>query len=339
MPVAVETPHAFTARYRGEGAEQADEPPLAQELAARYGSDLALIDIRPDLRDIFEPIVRALDEPHADDSAIPTWLLSQAVAREYKVVLTGIGGDELLAGYRRHIGLLAAEYYGKLPAGVRRRAAAGSRLLPEPRDGTLGVDRLKRFFRTGNGTVPDRFLGLLSRLANGERPALYAPSLRPAISGRAARDRFHALFSEQGSPRGLNAGLSLDYATFLPDDILALSDRIAMAHSLEVRVPFVDHVLVESVFPIPRRIKVGPWLQPKRLLRRALRTRLPAAHFRAPKRGFVGPTSAWLRRELRATLTDERSPARQRRLGYFEPAVVEQLLREHLDGRQNREGI
>ena len=339
MALAGETPHAFTARYAGAGADQADETPLARALAARYGSELALIDIRPELRDIFEPIVRALDEPHADDSAIPTWLLSQAVGSKYKVVLTGIGGDELFAGYRRHIGLLAAEYYGKVPAGVRRLAAAASRLLPEPRDGTLGVDRLKRFFRTGNGAVPDRFLGLLSRLANGERPALYTPGLRPSISGRAARDRFHALYRAQGSPTGLNAGLSLDYATFLPDDILALSDRIAMAHSLEVRVPFVDHVLVDRVFPLPGRAKIGRWWQPKRLLRQALQPRLPAAHFRAPKRGFVGPTSAWLRNELRPTLTDELSPERQRRLGYFEPAAVDRLLREHLEGRQNREGI
>ena len=112
-----------------------------------------------------------------------------------------------------------------------------------------------------------------------------------------------------------------------------------MAHSLEVRVPFVDHVLVEAVFPIPDRAKIGRWWRPKRLLRRALRPRLPAAHFRAPKRGFVGPTSAWLRNELRQTLTDELSAARQRRLGYFDPAMVDRLLREHLDGRQNREGI
>jgi len=339
MALAGDAPHAFTARYLGAGAAAADETGLATTLAARYGSELTLIDIRPELRDIFEPIVRALDEPHADDSAIPTWLLSQAVGSRYKVALTGIGGDELFAGYRRHIGLLAAEYYGRLPAGVRRMAAAASRLLPEPRSGALGVDRLKRFFRTGNGSAPDRFLGMLSRLANGERPQLYTAGLRPSISGSAACDRFHALFAEHGAPSGLNAGLSLDYATFLPDDILALSDRMAMAHGLEVRVPFVDHVLVEAVFPIPERVKIGRWWRPKRLLRRALRPRLPATHFRAPKRGFVGPTSAWLRHELRETLTDELSPDRQRRLGYFDPAAVQRLLQEHLAGRQNREGI
>jgi len=337
MAVAGNTPHAFTARYSGSGATAADETDLARALATRYGAELTLVDIHPDLRSIFEPIVAALDEPHADDSAIPTWLLSQAVGSRYKVALTGIGGDELFAGYRRHIGLLAAEHYARLPAGVRRLAGAASRLIPEPRDGTLGVDRVKRFLRTGNGAVPDRFLGLMSRLSNEERLALYAPELRARITGTAASARFRDVFSAQGRPSGLAAGLYLDYMTFLPDDILALSDRLAMAHSLEVRVPFVDHVLVEAVFPIPQRVKIGPWWQSKRLLRRALRPRLPAPHLRAPKRGFVGPTSAWLRHELREMLTDELSPVRQRRLGYFEPSTVATLLEEHLTGRQNQE--
>src|SRR5690348_2866459 len=339
MAQAGDAPHAFTAKYLGAGADQADETALARSLAERYRSDLTLIEIRPDLRRIFEPIVRALDEPHADDSAVPTWLLSQAVGSRYKVALTGIGGDELFAGYRRHLGLLASAYYAKMPSPLRGAAARVSRFLPEPASGALAVDRLKRFLRTGNGTVPDRFLGLLSRLANGERPALYAPALRAGISGHGARARFHQAYGDQGAPTGLNAGLALDYATFLPDDILALSDRIAMAHSLEVRVPFVDHVLVEAVFPLPDRVKLGwPW-KSKRLLRRALAPRLPDAHFRAPKRGFVGPTSAWLKNELRETLTDELSPERQRRLGYFAPAAVDKLLAEHLTGRQNREGI
>jgi len=168
---------------------------------------------------------------------------------------------------------------------------------------------------------------------------LYAPSLSAKISGDAARACFETVYRTQGSPQGLAAGLALDYGTFLPDDILALSDRLSMAHSLEVRVPFVDHVLVEAIFPLPDRLKIGRWWRAKRLLRRALRPRLPAAHLNAPKRGFVGPTSAWLRGELRDLLLDELSPARQRRLGYFQPASVERLLNEHLTGRQNREGI
>ncbi len=339
MALAGNTPHAFTARYSGSGATAADETGLARTLSTRYGAELTVIDIRPELLNIFEPIVRALDEPHADDSAIPTWLLSQAVGSRYKVALTGIGGDELFAGYRRHFGLLAAEHYARLPTGVRRIAGTISRMIPEPRDGTLGVDRLKRFLRTGNGAVPDRFLSLMTRLSNEERLALYAPGLRQRarITGSAATTRFRDVFSAQGTVSGLAAGLFLDYTTFLPDDILALSDRLAMAHSLEVRVPFVDHVLVEAVFPLPQRVKIGSWWRAKRLLRRALGPRLSPDHLRAPKRGFVGPTAAWLRHELRQMLTDELSPERQRRLGYFDPNTVQTFLKEHLTGRQNWE--
>jgi asparagine synthase (glutamine-hydrolysing) len=198
---------------------------------------------------------------------------------------------------------------------------------------------LKRFLHTGNGLVPDRFLGLMSRLSTDERLAVYAPALRADISGTAATRRFREVFDAQGKVSGLAAGLYLDYGTFLPDDILALSDRLSMAHSLEVRVPFVDHELVESVFPLPQRMKIGPLWEKKRLLRRALRPRLPPEHLHAPKRGFVGPTASWLRNELRPLLTDELSAARQQRLGYFDPAALDALLQEHLTGRQNQERI
>jgi len=338
MALTGNTPHAFTARYTGSGAEAADETPLAGALAARYGATLTEVEVRPDLRAIFEPIVRSLDEPHADDSAIPTWVLSQAVGSQYKVALTGIGGDELFAGYRRHVGLLAAEGYATVPGAVRRTLSAASLMMPEI-GGGLGIDRAKRFLRSGEGTTPARYLGMLSRLPDGERAKLYTATLRPAITLRAAAARFEENFAAGGSRRGLDAGLHLDYTTFLPDDILALSDRLAMAHSLEVRVPFVDHVLVEAIFPMPQRTKLGAWWKAKHLLRQALGARLPAAHFRAPKRGFVGPTGAWLRGELRGMLEDELSAERQRRLGYFDPSAVERLLREHLTRRQNREGV
>src|SRR5207247_2407721 len=129
MAVAGEgPPHAFTARYFGSGAADTDETELARQLARRYDARLTIVDIRPNLRESFEPIVRALDEPHADDSAVPTWALSQAVGSSYKVALTGIGGDELFAGYWRHLGLLAMEQFGRLPRalpGAEARRASG----------------------------------------------------------------------------------------------------------------------------------------------------------------------------------------------------------------------
>jgi len=338
MALSGETPHAFTARYHGSGAEAADESGLARALADRYGAKLTVIDVEPDVREIFEPIVRALDEPHADESAIPSWLISEAVAREYKVALSGTGGDELFAGYRRHVGLLLGEWYHRVPSALRRALGRMASSLPEPKDASLGLDRIKRFLRTGEDTVSDRYLGYLTRLPDSARAGLYAAPIRREISGLTAREWFRSLYSRGGEPGGVRAGLYLDYKTYLPDDILALGDRLSMAHSLEVRVPFVDHELVNAVFPLPDRLKVG-LRRGKPLLRCALRSRLPSAHFSAPKRGFVGPTASWLRNELRAPLCDELSAARMGRLGYFDGAAVEGLLGDHFAGRQNREGI
>ena len=338
MSMRGETPHAFTARYLGSGASDADETALVRQLTARYRAEATIIDIKPDLREIFEPLIWALDEPHADDSAIPTWLLSKAVGSAYKVALTGIGGDELFAGYRRHIGVLLGEQYAKLPTSVQRVASVMGNLLREPAGGGLGINRLKRFLRPAQGGVPDRFLAYVSRAANGARSGLFVPELHSHITGNSAETRFRELYRGGGSPAGLAAGLYLDYKTFLSDDILALSDRLAMAHGLEIRVPFVDHELVEQAFRLPDRVKIG-WWRMKGLLRRALRPRLPRAHLHAPKRGFVGPTTAWLNNELREVMRDELSAGRMKRLGYFDPTAVSRLLDEHLSRRHNREGI
>src|SRR5205807_2590835 len=172
----------------------------------------------------------------------------------------------------------------------------------------------------------DRFLGYVNRMEAAIRRALYAPALGASLADGAAQSRFRNLFLRGGCRSGLTGGLYLDYKTYLPDDILALSDRLAMAHSLEIRVPFVDHKLVEEVFRLPDRAKVR-WCIKKLLLRRALRERLPQEHFHAPKRGFVGPTSAWLRTDLRPMLEDELSPERVKRLGFFDPGTVTRLFR------------
>ena len=331
-----ETPHAFTVRYRGAGAERADETPLARSLAERYGARLTVVDVEPNVRDLLEPIVRALDEPHADESALPTWLISERVAAEYKVALVGTGGDELFAGYRRHIGVLASSWWARLSDPLRRFLGAGVNALPEPRGGSLAIHRLKRFVRSRGDTFPERYLGMIDKYPVDQTDGLYCSELAETIDTDSAVELFAGHYVSGGEPSDLRAALYLDYKTYLPGDLLHLSDRLAMAHSLEVRVPFVDHRLVERVFPLGDRVKVGLWNN-KRLLRRALRPRLPAAHFSAPKRGFVGPTALWLRNELRDTLLDELAPDRLERLGYFNSTAIQALIDDHLAHRHNHE--
>ena len=327
--------HAYTVRYRGTGSGAADESPLAQLLANRYGVNLSIVDVEPDIRSIFERIVHALDEPHADESSVPTWLICERVAKEYKVALVGTGGDELFAGYRRHFGLAMAGLWQHVPAPLRRAMEVAGRRIPESRSGGLGVSRFKRFLGSGGGSLAARYLGLQDRL--GTLPLFSAAVAEDVASGYA-----RSVFEEHAhaAPRDglIRPALYLDYKTYLPDDLLHLADRISMAHSLELRVPFVDHELVEALFPLPDRTRVG-LMQPKRLLRQALRPRLPAAHFTAPKRGFVGPTAMWLRNELAEMLADELSASRMARLGYFNARTVDRLRSEHMEVRQNHEGI
>jgi asparagine synthase (glutamine-hydrolysing) len=331
MAQAGQTPHAFTVRYLGSGAEAADESGLARLLADRYGARLTVLDVAPDVRDTFASIIEALDEPLADESAVPTWHISQAVAREYKVVLSGAGGDELFGGYRRHFGLLAGDRWRRLPAPMRRAVASAVSLAPDM--GGLTMDRLKRFVRTGNGDAADQYAGMVTRLADGPRRRLLR-DLHPSQPSTATT-AFRAALPAMG---GIRRALAMDYGTYLPDDILALSDRLSSAHSLEMRTPLVDHKLVDTVFRFDDATRIGNGT-PKRLLREALAPWLPDAHFRAPKRGFVGPTAAWLRGELRPVLEEALAPERVKSVGFLNADLVTSFKHEHFTRRENREGI
>ena len=335
MALAGENVHAFTVRYTGSAAAGADETPLAKELAQRYSVRLTVIDVDPNIEQIFEPLVWAMDEPHGDESAVPTWLICERVAADYKVALVGTGGDELFAGYRRQFGLGAANLWQRLPGALRRATSSLADRLPEPRGGGLGIARLKRFVAASGGSLASLYLSLQDRLKSAD---LFSPDIRDEVlrgyTGRTF-ERYGQAAPRDGSVR---PALYLDYKTYLPEDLLHLADRISMAHSLELRAPFVDQEMVGGLFPLPDRTRVG-WGKPKRLLRRALRPRLPDAHFTAPKRGFVGPTAEWLRNELSEALADELSVDRLKRLGFFDAAVVDRLRREHMERRQNHEGV
>jgi asparagine synthase (glutamine-hydrolysing) len=335
MAMAGENVHAYTVRYSGTGADAADESGLAKLLANRYGVNLTVVDVEPDVNDMFESVVHTMDEPHGDESTIPTWLICEAVAREYKVAMVGTGGDELFGGYRRHFGLGAAKAWGQVPGPLRSGASRVIAALREPESGDLGIARLKRFVRSHGVSTAAIYLSLQDRLGGLQ---LFSPDVREELGTSFTAqqfERFGDLAPEDGLVR---PALYLDYKTYLPDDILHVADRISMAHSLELRVPFVDHEIVEALFPMPDRTRVGPG-RPKNILRRALKSRIPSEHFGAPKRGFVGPTALWLRNELSTLMNDELSADRLKRLGYFDETVVTRLRQEHLKGEQNHEGV
>jgi asparagine synthase (glutamine-hydrolysing) len=322
----------FTMGFGGHNA-LIDERPLAQSVAARYGCEFRDYAVQPDFRQIAGEIVEAFDEPFADDSVIPTYYVSQFTRRHVKVALSGLGGDELFAGYERYSGVLLGQHYSRLMPAPLHRALIQPlvKSLPEPAHGGDRVNHAKRFVAGALRTSAERYLDFVSTLPSEERLRLYGPeasSVDVESTGRMITEPYLAC----GAPDDVARALYVDMKTYLPEDILALSDRLSMWHSLEVRVPLVDHPLVELSARLPTRFKLD-WRRKKILLRRIASRRLPAEVMNHRKQGFESPMAAWLRTDLAGYARDILGPSRLGRSGLFDGEYVLAKLEDHLSGR------
>ncbi len=334
-----EPPRAFTIRYLGSGADEADESSLAAEVARRYGAQHTIIDVSPHVGDVLDEIVGAFDQPMADSSSIPTYYLTRAVAREVKVALSGLGGDELFGGYERHAGILLADRMDVIPASVWRALGGAARsVVPFIAGRGLSGDRADRFLRSLGHSPAEQYLGFVTRLPPDELGKLLVGPAAGQLAGEALSARLLRSFGRDPQAPLLNRALEMDYGQYLPGDILPLTDRLSMLHSLEVRVPLVDHRLVELAATIPPRFKVQGRTK-KAIFRRLLAKQLPPSLFGAPKRGFIGPTAAWLRGELRELLVDSLRSQSLRESGWIASEPVERMLRHHLAGESDRYGV
>ena len=330
-PVPVRT---FTMGFGGRDHALIDERPLADEVARRYGCLGVEHTVRPDFRGIVDEIVTAFDEPFADDSVVPSYYLCELTRRHVKVALSGLGGDELFAGYQRYTGMLLARMYGRLvPSSVHRHVVAPLvRRLPEPIRAGDRINHAKRFAAAAMDPAAQRYLGFVSTLSANERRSLFRPEIAAEIDFEATDRLVTDRFEHCDAPDDIARALYTDLKTYLPDDILALSDRISMWHSLEVRVPLVDHQLVELCARLPTRYKIG-LRERKRLLRRIARGYLPDTVLAHPKQGFESPMGAWLRTDLAPYARDILGDQRLGATGLFDPAFVRQRLDEHIAGR------
>ncbi len=239
-----------------------------------------------------------LDEPLADVSMIPTYLVSHLARREVKVCLSGDGGDELLAGYERHLASrLDRNIYRRLPRSLRRRWIEPLAAQLPATDGKKGLADLARRFVEGAAKDPrGEQMRWQTFLPDPWLDRIYSEAMQQQA---AAVDRFEAVAALTRSLDGgpLDRELAVELALYLPDDILAKVDRMSMAVSLEVRVPFLDHELVEFAASLPQGFKMRA-LRGKSILRRAMRRRLPKRILTRRKEGFSIPVKRWLRDEL-----------------------------------------
>jgi asparagine synthase (glutamine-hydrolysing) len=276
---------------------------------------------------------QVLDEPLADASILPTLLLSQFTREHVTVALGGDGADELLLGYPTFKAERYAQAYGRVPRSVRSALRAASDLLPH----SLGYMSLgfkaRKFTHDFSDDAGARHLQWLGSFREDELEALLSPEAAAQardITGELAA-QWHAECPELG---GLNELSHLYMRTYLMDQVLVKVDRASMAHSLEVRAPFLSHDIAEFLLALPPELKYKNG-RGKRLLRALMRGRLPDGILDRPKQGFAAPVAGWLRRELKDLATDALAEGNIKKSGLLSPAEVTRLLQEHLSGRRN----
>jgi asparagine synthase (glutamine-hydrolysing) len=306
------------------------EAAVAREVATRFGTEHHELIVRPDAAALLPRLVQHFDEPFADSSAIPVWHVSELARRHVKVVLSGEGGDEMLAGYETYRAWRVASLYGRLPAAI------GAGLIPAlvrrlpVSHARVSFDYKAKRFVTGAYLGPAAgHLWWKTALTEDVKETLYANGASVEVEPTVRL--FERLYAESdGDP--LDRLQYVDSTLFLPADILVKVDRMSMAHSLEARVPFLDRAVMELSRRIPPRLRLHG-LTTKYLLRKAMAGRLPAAVTGGKKRGFNVPIPSWLLGELRDFTRDLLAPTRLRRQGWFDPKAVGRLVDEHMARR------
>jgi len=314
--------HTFTIGFAEKSFDERDD---ARLVAERYGTEHHELLVRPDPELLLGALADAFDEPFADSSALPTYLVSQLAADHVKVALSGEGGDELFGGYYTYV----ADLIGDRTAPLARLARPLVEALPSSsRKASLDY-RAKRFVRAAHLPPLERHHGWKEIFSPDARR-----ELRGGANGFDPVDVYRARYAETAGAPELARLQDVDFGVYLVDDLLVKTDRASMAHSLEVRVPFLDPVVTNLAFALPTRLKVRG-LAKKVLLRKAVEPLVPREIVHGKKRGFSIPAAAWLRGELepfaRATLSAE-TLGRQ---GFFQPEPVTRLLDEHVAGRED----
>ncbi|MEX0993545.1 MAG: asparagine synthase (glutamine-hydrolyzing) [Solirubrobacterales bacterium] len=324
---AHESSHQISTFSIGFEEHSFNELEQARLVAERYGTDHHELILRPDAVELLPKLVDAFDEPFADSSALPTYLVSQLASRSVKVALSGEGGDELFGGYYTYVADMLAPRVGRVASALRPLI---ERLPSSDRKVSLEY-RAKRFARGAHLPALERHHAWKEIFSDEARAELLRPDRRGALD---PVDLYRARYAETDGAPQLARLQDVDLGIYLADDLLVKTDRASMAHSLEVRVPFCDSVVAELALALPTHHKVRG-LSKKRLLRKAVSTLIPKQVLHGRKQGFSIPAASWLRGELEPFAREVLSPASVARQGYLRPEVVSALLDDHVCGRHD----
>jgi asparagine synthase (glutamine-hydrolysing) len=294
------------------------------------------IMLKPDVTDLLPKLVYHLDEP-AIDMAIPSYLVSRAARETLTVMLSGMGGDEVFAGYPRQMAMKLASAFDPVPGLLRRPLMKTlASVLPGGLPGklTAPLRNAKKFARSAALDFENRYLGYGTYFTDEAKARLYTDEMREATRELDAYHHHRRYFERVKTAAPLNRLLYVDLKTFLPCLNLTTTDKTSMAANLEVRVPFLNHELVELAARMPTNLKLHG-LKRKYILKRVAETLLPKDVVWRRKAGFSAPIRSWLRGALRPMVDDLLSEETIRRRGLFKPQEVRRIIAANLSGRED----
>jgi asparagine synthase (glutamine-hydrolysing) len=313
-----------------------NELPFARQVAELCGTDHHEGMVTPDVASLFDRLVVHMDEPFADVSMFPTYLVSQMAREHVKVVLTGDGGDELFGGYDAYRAqALAARWGGLAPAALVRALDAALEQVPPSSRKKGFVNKTQRFV-AGLADAPRDIAQYrwMTFLSAADKERLYSRRFQDGLQASDVYRPVREALAGWKTPDALNRQLYADLRIYLADDILVKVDRMSMATSLETRAPFLDADVMELAFSMSGDLKIRGG-ERKFVLKEALRDVVPGRIIVRKKEGFSIPMKNWLRQELRPLMERLLAPDRIEARGLLAPGEVRRLMDDHVAGRAN----
>ena len=312
-----------------------NELPYARVVARAYGTEHHEEIVEPDVVATLPRVVRAFGEPFADPTALPTFRLAELTRRHVTVALTGDGGDEAFAGYDRYVANLLLARFDRLPMSLRQGVARLRTHIPPDPIINSTRSRLRRLAGAFPLDPADRYLAYMRGLDGGvDRTDVYTPEARARVGEAWIDSAVREVWESADADELVDHMLATDSEVYLPGDLLAKVDIASMQYSLEARCPLLDYELMELAASAPPELKLSGG-EKKVAFRAALRGWVPDEILDRPKRGFELPIADWLRGDLGRFARDVLLDPQTRQRGLFNPAYAGDLLKRHIDGRED----
>lgn len=320
------------------GAKNFDERGYARFVAEKYRTNHHEFLVKPDIEEVMDSIVGGFDEPFADDSAIPNYYIARETRKYVTVALSGLGGDEMSAGYERYLGMKALYFYRRMPAKLRSGFISSFiQGIPDSKTGNPWIERMKRFVRISDLPFAESYFRLSSKIDPADKVRLFTRETQEKIEyAYSTSAHFKKFYDECTSSEAVNRMLFIDMNTYMVDQLLVLSDRMSMAHSLELRVPFLDHLLVETFAKVQPSMKLKGIVK-KYLLKKVSERYFPKNFIYRKKMGFSSPMVLWLRNDLKSYMLHLLNRKSIQQTGILNPDIVERYVNEHVQARHNHD--